>query len=104
MGRGSERRLVLPTSQPGILLGLAKCCLESGLAAWAGTLPLLWNLLSQSKAWSHVLEADCGLLLETQFAPWRLCVVLLHVCAWVSVCVRACGWFWPENGEDSQLL
>lgn len=48
-----------------------------------------WSLLSQGKAWSHVLEADCGLLLETQYALWRVCS--FASCSYVCVCVCACG-------------
>lgn len=42
--------------------------LPGGWAAGSRQELFPWSFLSQGKAWSHILEADCGLLLETQFA------------------------------------
>lgn len=60
-----------------------------GWAAGSGQGHFPWSLLSQGKAWSHVLESDCGLLLETQFALWKLSSFPACLCLCVHVC--ACG-------------
>lgn len=90
MGRGSEWSLVLPTSQPGILLGLAKRCLEARLPAWAGTVPVEPSLSGQSlvtlprgRLWFVTRNTVCSL--ET------LCSFTASVCVCAPICVHVGG-------------
>lgn len=55
-----------------------------------------WSFLSQGKAWSRILEADCGLLLGNTVCSLKaLCS--LTACLCMCVCVCTCGRLWPAE-------